>query len=107
MFCIILGFSRRYGEYRTNVLNLVIHLKPTTTTSLPTSSSSSSTFATGDPTASALTPNSNSKGNNNDLSNPKPIQNATTVNPLLEIQEYERQFFLLRVLGKILKMGHP
>ena len=99
----------RYGEHRQNILNLVIHLKPrTTTTSSPSSSSSQGTAveATGDPTASALTPNTylNAVGSIR-ATNTSAIQNSTTtaVNILSEKEEYERKFFLLRVfvLGTI------
>ena len=90
------GFSRRYGEYRTNVLNLVVHLKPTTTTSEPASPWSSAASATGDPTASALTPH----GKFDPSNAPKTTQNATTIDPLWAEKEYERQFFMLRVFGK-------
>ena len=110
----ILQYSRvlfffRYGEHRQNILNLVIHLKPrTTTTSSPSSSSSQGTAveATGDPTASALTPNTylNAVGSIR-ATNTSAIQNstATAVNILSEKEEYERKFFLLRVfvLGTI------
>ena len=99
----------RYGEHRQNIVNLVIHLKPrTTTTSSPSSSSSQGTAveATGDPTASALTPNTylNAVGSIR-ATNTSAIQNSTTtaVNILSEKEEYERKFFLLRVfvLGTI------
>ena len=84
-------------------------MKPkTTTTSSP--SSSSAAVATGNPTASALTPNSfdgkngrgesvlTGKGNVNTSAG-----NTTTINPISAEEEYERQFFLLRVfvLGTI------
>ena len=87
----------------------MIHLKPrTTTTSSPSSSSSQGTAveATGDPTASALTPNTylNAVGSIR-ATNTSAIQNSTTtaVNILSEKEEYERKFFLLRVfvLGTI------
>jgi len=112
------GFSRRYGEYRQSIVNLVVHMKPkTTTTSSP--SSSSAAAATGNPTASALTPNSfanNARGgpasgsggasagngnvNNNNNSN---SHNSTTVNPISAEEDFEHSFFILRmiVLGTI------
>jgi hypothetical protein len=86
---------------------------------LPCPSLSSAAAATGNPTASALTPNSfanNARGgpasgsggasagngnvNNNNNSN---SHNSTTVNPISAEEDYEHQFFVLRmiVLGTI------
>ena len=90
----------------------MVHLRPrTTTTSSPSSSSSLSSQgntaveATGDPTASALTPNTYLNAiRGSSATNTSAIQNSTTsaedlsVNVLSEKEEYERNFFLLRVL---------
>ena len=86
---------------------------------LPCPSSSSAAAATGNPTASALTPNSfanNAQGrpasgsggalagngnvNNNNNSN---SHNSTTVNPISVEEDFEHNFFILRmiVLGTI------
>ena len=74
----------------------MIHLRPrTTTTSSPSSiaASEADIEATGDPTASALTPNTYFR-----TTNTSAIQNNTSVNAVSEAEEYERNFFLLRVL---------
>lgn len=90
-----LGFSRRYGEHKQNIINMVVHLRPTTSTA-------STSLNTGNPpTASALTPNSQAM--NTLTVQPTLNNNSTTINPLTEIQEYERNFYYLRVfvLGTI------
>ena len=87
----------RYGEYRQSIVNLVVHMKPkTTTTSSP---SSSAAAATGNPTASALTPNSfannprasDTAGKGSANNNSSQSNNTTTVNPMSAEEEYERQ----------------
>ena len=78
--------------------------KPTTTT-IPASSvpSLSTSYATGDPTASALTPQHGLNETSLSGTSSKNNNNATTVDPFLLEKQYEKQFLMLRicVLGTI------
>jgi hypothetical protein len=98
MYSVFLLF--RYGEYRQSIVNLVIQLKPRTTTTLspssPSSSSSSSSAAaaTGDPTASALTPHIIFSKINTTSSSSNSSSSVTSS----AVADYEYQFFILRVI---------